>query len=243
MLVIDAVLAGWAVRGRRWAGSRWQAMWFLTLVGRGRPYDPEMPPRPSLTIEPLTAERFDDLASLFRKGGDPKWCWCAYFRVRGLDWSNSTPRSNRDRLKALAGQDPAPGLVAYREGEVIGWVGLGPRDAFDRLAHSKVLAPVDDKPVWSIVCFVVARAHRGRGVARALLEAAVDYARDQGATLLEGYPVDVGTGRRGASSVYTGTLGMFERAGFKEVARRQWNRSSPIRPIVRRAVRPRRRPE
>lgn len=199
-----------------------------------------MPARSTIRIEPLTDERFDDVASLFRQGGDPKWCWCAYFRARGLDWSNSSPRSNRDRLRRLAANDPAPGLIAYRGDEPIGWVGLGPRTGFDRLAHSKVLAPVDDKPVWSIVCFVVARPHRGQGIARALLHAAVDYARDHGATLLEGYPVDVGAGRRGASSVYTGTLGMFEGAGFREVARRQWNRSSPIRPIVRRAVRPRR---
>jgi GNAT superfamily N-acetyltransferase len=198
-------------------------------------------PAKGLEIAPLTPERFPDVAGLFRQGGDPKWCWCSYFRVRGLDWSNSTPRSNRDRLEGLAGLDPAPGLVAYRDGEAIGWVGLGPRETFDRLAHSRVLAPVDDRPVWSIVCFVVARPHRGQGVARALLDAAVDYARDQGATLVEGYPVDSGAARRDASSVYTGTLGMFERAGFSEVARRQWNRTSPIRPIVRRAVRARRR--
>ncbi len=200
-----------------------------------------MPSRPTITIEPLNAERFDDVASLFRQGGDPKWCWCAYWRVRGLDWTNATANSNRERLRKLAKRDPAPGLVAYLDREAIGWVGLGPRTSFDRLEHSKVLAPIDDKPVWSIVCFVVGRKHRGQGVARALLAAAVEYARDQGATLLEGYPAET-NGRISAAAAYKGTVGMFEDAGFEVIERRQWNKTTPVRPIVRRAVRARRRP-
>ena len=83
----------------------------------------------------------------------------------------------------------APGLVAYRDGEAVGWVSLAPRDDYERLQHSKVLARVDDKPVWSIVCFVVGRRARGRGSPEAMLGAAIDYAREHGATLLEAYPV------------------------------------------------------
>lgn len=200
----------------------------------------------SLEIRPLTARRMQDLAALFNQGGDPKWCWCAYFRVRGLDWSNSTPAGNRKVLegavKANAREGRAPGLVAYRDGEAVGWVSLAPREDFDRLEHSRVLARVDDRPVWSIVCFAVARAARGQGVAEAMLAAAVDYAREHGAKLLEGYPLDTSGGRRvPAASAYQGTLRMFERAGFRVVERRQANASSPVRPIVRRGVRPRRR--
>jgi GNAT superfamily N-acetyltransferase len=102
------------------------------------------------------------------------------------------------------------------------------------LTHSAVLVPIDDAPVWSIVCFVVGRRSRGHGVATALLAAAIDYARGHGATMLEAYPVDVADGKRVASAnVYRGTLSMFERAGFQVVARRQWNTASPVRPIVR----------
>ncbi len=190
-----------------------------------------------LDIVPLTPERFADLAALFEEGGDPKWCWCTYFRVRGRSWTNATPAGNRKELEGLAARDPdahtAPGLVAYREDRAVGWVSLGPRLDYDRLAHSKVLAPVDEVPVWSIVCFVVSRRARGAGVAGALLDAAVAYARDNGATMLEGYPVDTGDGRVPAASAYHGTLPMFERAGFRVVARRQWNATAPIRPIVR----------
>ncbi len=119
-------------------------------------------------------------------------------------------------------RDHAPGLVAYEDGAVVGWVSLGPREDYERLAFSKVLAPLDDVPVWSIVCFVVGRKSRGQGVAGELLAAAIDYARDHGATTLEAYPVEVTPGERVPSAnAFQGTLGMFERAGFKVVARRR----------------------
>ena len=196
-----------------------------------------------LKILPLTPRRLPDLAELFGQGGDPKWCWCAYFRVRGMDWSNSTAAGNRRVLEGAVRRNARsgrhPGLVAYRDGEAVGWVSLAPREEFERLEHSTVLARVDDRPVWSIVCFVVARRARGQGVAEALLTAAVAYAREHGATLLEGYPVDTTDGRRvPAANAYHGTLGMFERAGFRVVERRQFNASSPVRPIVRRGLRP-----
>jgi GNAT superfamily N-acetyltransferase len=184
-------------------------------------------------VRPLTPDRWDDLASLFQEGGDPKWCWCQFYRERGLDWSNSTAAQNRDRLRKLTEDGPPPGLVAYLEGRAVGWVSLAPRPAYDRLTHARVLAPVDEKPVWSIVCFVVSRKSRGRGVATALLEAAIAWAREQGATILEAYPSDLKGKRVPAANAYHGTLSMFEDAGFDVVARRQFNRTSPVRPIVR----------
>jgi GNAT superfamily N-acetyltransferase len=186
-----------------------------------------------LVIRPLTEETWPDLAGLFEEGGDPRWCWCQYFRVRGLDWTNSSADDNRARLRSLAVAGPPPGLVAFRDGRAVGWVSLGPRESFERLEHSVVLKRVDDTPVWSIVCFVVARRSRRSGVARALLEHAVAYARDHGATALEAYPVDSAGGRVSAASAYHGTLSMFEQAGFRVVARRQFNRATPVRPIVR----------
>lgn len=198
-----------------------------------------------LVIHPLTPARLPDLAALFGQGGDPKWCWCAYFRVRGMDWTNSSPAGNRRVLERAVRRDARsgrhPGLVAYRDGEAVGWVSLAPREEFERLEHSTLLARVDDRQVWSIVCFVVGRRARGQGVADALLAAAVDYARKHGATLLEAYPVDTAGGRVPAANAYHGTLGMFERAGFRVVDRRQFNATSPVRPIVRRSLRPRKR--
>jgi GNAT superfamily N-acetyltransferase len=189
-------------------------------------------------VRPLTPDRLGDLAALFAQGGDPKWCWCAYFRVRGVDFSAGSEARHRAVLETATrdgvAEDRAPGLVAYEGDEAVGWVSVGPREDYQRLLHSRVLAPVDDTPVWSIVCFVVGRRSRGRGVARMLLDAAIDHARGHGATMLEAYPVDLAEGERvGAGEAYKGTLSMFRRAGFEEVARRQWNAASPPRPIVR----------
>jgi GNAT superfamily N-acetyltransferase len=191
-----------------------------------------------LEIVPLTPARFGDLAALFEEGGDPKWCWCAYYRVRGIDFSKRRKSMHRWVLEtaiadnAVAGR--APGLVAYDGEDAVGWISIGPRDDYERLAHSRLLAPVDETPVWSIVCFVVGRRSRGRGVARALLAAGIAYARDHGATTLEAYPVEIPEGERiPSANVYRGSLSMFERAGFKVATRRAAPGSGIPRPIVR----------
>jgi GNAT superfamily N-acetyltransferase len=190
------------------------------------------PAAPELTVVPLTPERLDDLATLFDQPGDPKWCWCASFRVR-YRARGATPAANRAVLAEFTNRGPAPGLVAYRDDVVVGWVSLGPREDFEKLAHWKALAPVDDRPVWSIVCFVVGRRQRGQGLAGALLDAAIDHARANGATTLEAYPADTDGERIPSPTAYKGTLSMFERAGFREVARRQPSANTAARPIVR----------
>jgi GNAT superfamily N-acetyltransferase len=195
----------------------------------------------ALVITPLTRQKWPALAALFQEGGDPKWCWCAFWRTRGSGADRAHAEANRALLRRLAGrEDLAPGLVALRDGRAVGWVSLGPRGDFVRLEHSKVLARVDDRPAWSIVCFVVSRRERGRGVAAALLRAAVEYAREHGATLVEGYPVETAGRKIPSAWAYTGTLGMFERAGFRVIARRRAAPSGRARPIVRRAIRGRR---
>lgn len=201
--------------------------------------------KPALDIRPLTPERLPDLADLFEQGGDPKWCWCAYFRIRAFDFAKGGKARHRKAMEAAtheaARERRAPGLVAYVADEATGWISIGPREDYERLAYSTVLRPVDDRPVWSIVCFVVGRRARGQGIARALLDAGIGYARDHGATMLEAYPVEVAAGERlPPGSVYRGTLSMFERAGFRLVDCRPTPGGAP-RPIVRRAIRPRRR--
>ena len=190
-----------------------------------------------LDVRPLTTQRFADLDELFNEGGDPKWCWCQYFRKQGLDWTNSTTASNRSELESLAARpDLAPGLVGYRDGRVVGWVSLAPREDYGRLENAKVLAPVDATPVWSIVCFVVSKKARSQGVAAAMLEGAIAYAREHGATMLEAYPVATTRGRISPANAFHGVQSMYEKAGFSVVATRQWNKASPVRPIMRLAL-------
>ncbi len=172
----------------------------------------------TVDIEPLSSDNWDALAGLFAAGGDPKWCWCQFWRKAGSNWTNTSPADNRASLQALVGSDPAPGLVAMRDGVAIGWVGLGPREDFPRLARSRTLPQLPGEAVWSVNCFVVARRERGRGVGDALLAAAVDYAREHGARLVEGFPVETGGERMPSAGAYTGTRGMFERNGFDAAA-------------------------
>ncbi len=196
---------------------------------------PEAPPH-ELEIHPLTRERLPDLRALFDEGGDPKTCQCAFWRTPATGWGDWTKARNQSVLEDLAGGDLAPGLVAYADKRAIGWVSIAPREDYIRLERSKVLARLDEAPVWSVVCFVVSRTWRGKGVATRLLGAAIDYAKSHGATLVEAYPVDPSRGRVPAASAYMGPLQMFERAGFEVVEQRQWNAKSPVRPIVRRGV-------
>lgn len=194
-------------------------------------------------IEPVTPENADDLDRLFATG-DPKTCQCAYLRVTNAEWRQTDPVRRRELHRhAIADATAvgrAAGLIAY-DGtceQPIGWVSFDERQQFARLQHSKVLGPVDDKPVWSIVCFVIAARARRQGLAGELLDAAVDYARDHGVRLLEGYPVETGGEKRTSADLWHGTTSMFERAGFTTVEVRRYNKASPPRPIVRRAVRP-----
>lgn len=140
--------------------------------------------------------------------------------------------ANRADLKALVDANRTPGLIAYHGKVPVGWVSIARREEFARLRRSPVMKPVDDKPVWSIVCFVVPSAHRGQGVAHALLRGAIEYARKRGATLIEAYPVDK-AGRSSDETMWFGAKSMYDRAGFKEVARRK-----PARPVVRLRVVP-----
>jgi ribosomal protein S18 acetylase RimI-like enzyme len=186
-----------------------------------------------LTVRPLTPERWPDLEALFNAPGCSiaRHCWCMCYRRSGsrgpLPAGTSAAQANRAGLRALVDSGEPPGLIGYRGKTPVGWVSLGPREAYAKLRRSPVMKPVDDQPVWSIICFVVPPAFRGQGVARALLDGAIAYARKRGVRLLEAYPVDK-RGRASDDSMWFGPKSMYDAAGFEEVARRK-----PQRPIVR----------
>lgn len=138
--------------------------------------------------------------------------------------------ANRAGLKALVDEGPPPGLIAYRGKVPVGWVTLGPREGFARRRRSLVMKPVDEKPVWSVACFVVPKEFRGQGVAQGLLEGAVTYTKKRGAKLVEAYPVDK-EGRSADDAVWFGAKSMYDKAGFEVVAKRKKTRA-----VVRRGV-------
>ncbi|MBC7169725.1 GNAT family N-acetyltransferase [Candidatus Bipolaricaulota bacterium] len=186
----------------------------------------------NLIIHPLTSERWPDLEALFLARGCAmaRGCWCMYYRESGkvaVPAGLTVAEHRRRQLQALAGGDPPPGLIGYRDGVPVGWISLGPREAFPRLRRSPVARAVDDLPVWSVVCFVVPPAYRHQGVATGLLRGAIAFARARGAVALEAYPVDKPT-RSADASMWFGAMSMYTKAGFVEVARRR-----PERPVVR----------
>jgi Acetyltransferase (GNAT) family. len=184
-------------------------------------------------IRPLTAETWDALAALFREGGDPRWCWCQHWRLRSKDMAVAKVAQLRERLHEQASSDQPPGLVAFDGERAVGWVSLGPRTDFERIVRSRVIPTIDDRPVWSIVCFAVSATARGQGVARALLDAAIEHARARGAQALEAYPIAIEDGETiHPDAVFTGPLPMFERAGFTVVADRASDPSSSRRRVV-----------
>jgi GNAT superfamily N-acetyltransferase len=192
----------------------------------------------AVEILPLTRDRWDDVAALFGEGGDPRTCWCMFWRLRSKDWSFANAAETREGLHRLVdeGRDPAPGLLAYRAGRAVGWVSVAPRDDYERLTNSRVRPRLDDVAVWSIVCFVVSKSERGSGMTSALLDAATAYAIDHGAPGLEAYPVDPGDGRVPAALGYTGILSTFESAGFRVVHEIDSPQSTVRRVIVRRTI-------
>jgi uncharacterized protein YndB with AHSA1/START domain/GNAT superfamily N-acetyltransferase len=194
-----------------------------------------------LSFHPLTRDRWSDLEALFGPRGACGGCWCMSWRLAPLDYVRGKGDGNRRALRALVTKGEPTGILAYRGAEPVGWCAVAPREATPRLERSKVLARLDDAPVWSVTCFFVARPYRKLGVTVALLRAAAVHARQAGARILEGYPMEPRQGDLPAAFAWTGLASAFREAGFAEAARR-----SATRPIFRLALakgRATRRPE
>ena len=179
-------------------------------------------------FKPLTNETWDDFEKLFGKRGACGGCWCMFFRCSRREFNANQGEGNRKAMRRIVKSGGSPGILLYKSGEAVGWCAIAPRGEYVALTRSRVSAPVDDKPVWSVTCFFIAKQHRKQGLSVALLEAAVAFAKKKGAKIVEGYPQEVSKPQADVF-VYHGLASTFEKAGFHEVARR-----SPTRPVMRR---------
>ncbi len=159
-----------------------------------------------------------------------------FWRYRARDYAERSVALNRAELEARADEDPALGLVALDGDRALAWCSLGPRTAFDRLERSRTIPRFDERPVWAIVCFVVAAAARGTGLTRALIEAAVAYAAEHGAPAIEAYPADMTEGRIGDAAAYVGALSTFLATGFAIVSETGSSSGGRPRLVVRREL-------
>jgi GNAT superfamily N-acetyltransferase len=181
-----------------------------------------------LTFKPVTPERWNDLEELFGQHGAYGGCWCMWWRIKRSEFDRNHGAGNRKALKRIVNSSTVPGILAYFQERPIGWCSVAPREHFPVLDRSPVLKRVDERTVWSIVCFFVARPYRRRGLSSLLIRGALEYARQRSATIVEAYPVDKECSKNTSLEAFTGFAKTFERLGFREVERR-----SASRPILR----------
>jgi len=185
----------------------------------------------SFEAHPLTSDRWSDFETLFGAKGACGGCWCMFPRLRRSEYERLKGDGNHRAMKKLVDSGRVPGLLGYVESKPVAWCSIEPRELIGSLARSRILSPVDDEPVWSIVCLFIEKSHRGRGLSTRMIEAAVHYARRQGASIVEAYPVEPKKTPMPAVFAYPGIASAYLAAGFQEVARR-----SETRPLMRRWV-------
>ena len=187
--------------------------------------------RTDLVFRAATPSRWEDVEKLFGERGACGGCWCMAWRLRNKDWVAGKGAKNKRAFKKLVSSGKKPGILAYHDGEPVAWCAIAPRRDYVYLERSRVLKPVDDRPVWSVSCLFVTRPYRRRGVSAHLLRAAAEMAAKRGARIVEGYPTEPTMKKTPDPFLWLGLPSSFRRAGFREVARR-----SPSRPIMRRIV-------
>lgn len=168
-----------------------------------------------MQAHPLTMERWPDLERLFGERGGCGGCWCMWWRLKRSVYNQGKGETNKRKLKELVEAGEVPGLLLYDRGDPVAWCSVAPREQFPVLGNSRTLKPLDDKPVWSIVCLFVRNDYRRKGVSRRLIRAAATFARKRGATLLEGYPTVPQKETVPAAFAWTGFLKAFEQEGFE----------------------------
>jgi len=173
----------------------------------------------SLEFHPLVRGRWADFEWLFGSHGAYGGCWCMWWRLTRSEFEAQQGEGNRLAMQAIVESGEVPGILAYAGDEPVGWCSIAPRERFGTLERSRVLKRLDDEPVWSIVCFYVAKAFRGQGVGEQLICSAVEFAWQQGGRIVEAYPTVPRAGRLPPVSSFMGIPAMFARAGFVECAR------------------------
>jgi GNAT superfamily N-acetyltransferase len=193
------------------------------------PRDIREDPSASVSVVPANEASWEDLQAVFGMRGYTARCQCQKFKIGHADWTPFpvAERAFRLRMQTDAGHpesDMTSGLVAYLDGEPVGWCSVEPRTAFPRLPQQRVAWAArgedeDDESVWAVACFVTRAGHRRRGVMRALARATVAFARERGARALEGYPMITEPGKEITwDELHVGSRSVFAAAGFTEVA-------------------------
>jgi len=185
---------------------------------------------PRTEILPLTPARWTDFETLFNSNAVCTGCWCMWWRVSNKEFNTLGKDGLKEAMRTIVHRGIEAGLMAYIDGNPAGWVTVAPRADYVRLSTSRLLAPVDDQSVWSIPCFFVHHNYRHQGLMNQLISAAIEYAKEHGAKMVEAYPSE-SEKKTGPADIYTGVVSSFKSAGFEEVVRRK-----ATRPIMRKIL-------
>jgi len=181
-----------------------------------------------LVFHPLTKDRWSDFELLFGKRGACGGCWCMFWRLKRSEFNEQKGEGNKQSMFQIVQSGEVPGIIAYIDNQPVGWCSVAPREQFSALDRSRIFKRVDEKPVWSVTCFFIAKPFRKSGLTVELLKYAIQYCRERGAAIIEGYPVQPKQASMPDVFAWNGFVSAFQKAGFTEVARR-----SETRPIMR----------
>jgi GNAT superfamily N-acetyltransferase len=165
-----------------------------------------------LEFHPVSSDRWADLSAFFEQHGKTNYCWCMRWRVKSTEFTQLNAAERRNKLASLVHAGIPIGVLGYHEGKPAGWCSIAPRETYTLLEASTTLKRIDNLPTWSVVCFFVDPRLRGQRWSVKLLQAAVTYAISQGATIIEGHPVEPDQSYR-----FMGSPSVFEQAGFRDV--------------------------
>ena len=182
----------------------------------------------SLEFFPLTKKRWSDFETLFGERGACGGCWCMLWRLKRKEFEQQKGEANRLAMKAIVDSGEIPGILAYSQKQPVAWCAVAPREKYPALERSRILKKIDEQPVWSISCFFIDRRYRKQGLSLLILKAAVDYIKNHGGKVIEGYPTEPKKDKTADVFVWTGVASAFKKANFVECIRR-----SETRPIMR----------
>ena len=188
----------------------------------------KIPAKSKFNFYPVTKENWKDFERLFGEKGACAGCWCMYWRLRRKEYDSLRGSGTKRKMKNIVNKGIVPGILASDHDKPIGWCSVAPREDFPVLENSKVLRRIDDKPVWSVVCFFINKNYRKKGLSVELLNAVKNYVKMNKGKIIEGYPVEPKSGKTADVFAWTGLASAYKKAGFNEVARR-----SETRPIMR----------
>ncbi|MFX0178263.1 MAG: GNAT family N-acetyltransferase [Candidatus Hodarchaeota archaeon] len=171
-----------------------------------------------ITIKKLELSLLEDFLYFFDNVAftdNPEWsaCYCQFYHFKGKrdEWVKRTGKENREAAKKLITLGDMNGFLAYQNGNPIGWCNANLKHIYPVLTQDKDINYSYEGKIASVVCFIIAPEYRKQGVARKLLQFAIDYYKSNKFDFLEAYP------RKNVQSDahnYKGPLSMYKSEGF-----------------------------